>query len=454
MEAQSANLAASAAPKRTTKANAPPVPERPKKHYLDQITSAGSVFGLGGFAIGLYLYRADIAEMTADGRLWTMIGLGALLFIGAGAIVFRAVISPVVGEQLKALAEVAEAVAAGDLTKQPVGAQEGGQLGRLGRAMIAMTGELRRLTTLVRDGTHESARLAAEITAGTEDVARAAHATSDAASRLSTQAEDMATSIRGLLEESKRLANVARSLDDGVRVGVERNARLRSLADTNHRRLDESARSLAVLADDVRSGADATDALMGATEGVREFVVLVQKIARQSKLLALNAAMEAARAGELGEGFAVVAHEVRRLAATAADAAEQTDARIRDVLDQVRAAREASNRAGETASVVRAATETARESFAEVEQGVVQVEAWTSDVASTAQAAATLAAELDRRLETMAEGTHAYASATHEVAAASEEQSATTEEIAGAAQAMARAADEAAKHVAAFKQGN
>ena len=451
MEAESANLAAGVKPTRASRVSAPTLPPRAKKHYLDQVTTAGSWFGLGGFVLGCIIYRTELREMAADGRLWTLIGLALLLFIGAGAIVFRAVISPVVGEQLKGLAEVAEAVAAGDLTKQPVGAREGGQLGRLGRAMIAMTAELRRLTALVRDSTHESARLAAEITAGTEDVARAAHATSDAASRLSTQAEDMSTAIRALLEESKRLANVARSLDDGVRVGVERNERLRSLADANHRRLDESARSLGVLADDVRSGTEATDALVGATEGVREFVVLVQKIARQSKLLALNAAMEAARAGERGEGFAVVAHEVRRLAATAAEAAEQTDARIRDVLDQVRAAREASRRAGETAGVVRAATETARESFEEVEKGVAEVEQWTGDVAATAEAASALAVELDRRLEKMVEGTHAYASATHEVAAASEEQSATTEEIAGAAQAMARAADEAAARVAAFK---
>jgi methyl-accepting chemotaxis protein len=449
--AESANLAAGTKAAPVSRASKPVAIERPRKHFLDRATTAGSLIGLGGFAVGAFVYRADLAEMTADGRLWTVIGLGVLLFIGAGAIVFRAIISPVVGEQLRGLAEVAEAVAGGDLTKQPAAAREGGQLGRLGRAMIAMTVELRRLTALVRDGTHETARLAAEITAGTEDVAKAAHSTSDAAARLSTQAEDMSNTIRALVDESRRLSALSRALDDGVRAGAERNARLRTLADVNHRRLDDSARSLAMLTQDVRSGADTNDALVGAAEGVREFVVLVQKIARQSKLLALNAAMEAARAGESGEGFAVVAHEVRRLAATAAEAAERTDARIREVLDQVRAAREASRRAGETVSVVLAATEAARESFTEVERAVDEVEGWTRNVAETAEAASGLATGLDQRLDTMAAGTHAFAAATHEVAAGSEEQSATTEEIAGAAQAMAQAAQEAAQRVSIFK---
>src|SRR6185436_10178940 len=149
--------------------------------------------------------------------------------------------------QLRDLSEIAEAVAGGDLTKTPALTHAGGQLGRLARAMMGMTAELRHLTNLVREGTQESARLAADITAGTEDVARAAHATSDAASRLSSQAEDMAAEIGMLVDQSKQLSAMATQLDTGVRSGVERNTRLRALADTNHKRLDDSARALATL---------------------------------------------------------------------------------------------------------------------------------------------------------------------------------------------------------------
>jgi methyl-accepting chemotaxis protein len=439
-EATSAGIANLAAPTGVT-----------KKHLLDRVTTWASIVGLGGFAIGLVVFRDHVAAMVGDGRFAVVLLLGALLFIGGGAIVFRAIISPIVGVQLRGLAEVAEAVAAGDFTPTPEAAEEGGQLGRLGRAMIGMTAELRRLTSMLRAGTSEAARLAAEITAGTEDVAKAAHASSDAASRLSTQAEDMAAAISALVNESRQLTTLAKHLEAGVRAGIDRNTRLRALADTNHHRLDASVHALATLAEDVHSGAAANDALVAAAEGVREFVVLVQKIARQSKLLALNAAMEAARAGERGEGFAVVAHEVRRLAATAADAAERTDARLREVLDQVSAARDASRRATETVRAVLAATEGARESFTEVEQGVGAAETWTGAAAEMARSAAGLAGALDARLSEMAAGTQSFASATHEVAAGSQEQSATTQQIAAAAQAMARAAADAAKRVEQLK---
>jgi len=448
MRAEPANLATPVA--RTSGAiDSPTGPVR--KHLLDRVTTWASIGGLGGFVLASIIWRRDLATMVGDGRLQIVVILAVLLFVGAGAIVFRAVISPLVGSQLGGLADVAEAVAAGDLTVRPAAAQEGGQLGRLGRAMIAMTAELRRLTRLVREGTHETARLAADITAGTEDVARAAHVSSDAASRLSTQAADMSATIVGLVDESRQLTALAVNLEDGVRTGAERNTRLRTLADANHDRLDASAHALASLADDVRAGAEANEALVGAAGGVREFVTLVQQIARQSKLLALNAAMEAARAGERGQGFAVVADEVRRLAATAAEAAEKTDVRIRDVLDQVAAARDVSRRAAETVRAVLGATEGARESFGEVEAGVEAAEAWTGTVAETSRSASRLASELDTRLGKLAAGTQSFAAATHDVAAGSEEQSAATQQIAGAAQAMARAADDAAKRVEAFR---
>ncbi len=431
-----------------------PLPEgKPRTHIIDQITTLGTLLGLGGVAVLVVVFYDEVIAMTAAGGLALFLGLFAFLFLGAGAVVFRVWISPIVGDQLRGLAEVAEAVASGDLTKTPDAVSAGGQLGRLARAMVAMTGELRQLTSLVREGTGESAHIAADITAGTDEVARAAAVTSEAATRLSAQAEDMASTIQILVNESARLAELAQHLDDGVRLRAERNARLKQLADTNHRRLDASANELALLARDVRDGSEATEALVAAAEGVQAFVGLVQKIARQSKLLALNAALEAARAGEHGAGFAVVAEEVGRLAAAANDAAEQTDQRIRAVLERVGAARDANQRAVATVAEVTTTTAAARESFVEVEVGVGELDGWTRDVADTAREAASLATSIDGQLDTLNAGTQAFAAATHDVAAGSEEQSAATEEIAAAAQSMARAADEAAKTIAVFKTG-
>jgi methyl-accepting chemotaxis protein len=174
-------------------------------------------------------------------------------------------------------------------------------------------------------------------------------------------------------------------------------------------------------------------------------------MARQSKLLALNAAMEAARAGEQGEGFAVVANEVRRLAATAAEAAAHTDALMKEVLGNMAAARDSSARALAAVESVHTATEHGRASFTEVEGGVAEAESWTAAIAESASTGSSLASQITQRLDALTAGTQAFANAMQDVAAASQEQSASTEQIAAAATHLAQAAERVAKAARSFR---
>src|SRR4029079_7366830 len=159
-------------------------------------------------------------------------------------------------------------------------------------------------------------------------------------------------------------------------------ANLRALALDNRSRLDESAKSLVGLSGDVEASAAAIEELAQASEEVRSFVTLVQKLARQSKLLALNAAMEAARAGEHGHGFAVVAEEVRRLAAMSSDAAERTENVVSGVLRGISESRTSSARTVDTLRAVRGATEEGSRSFGQIAHAVEETDAWTSSIAS------------------------------------------------------------------------
>jgi len=397
------------------------------------------------------LFGDTLGAMTAKGGTWLLVALGAALAVLSGALTFRYVISPMVGRQLRELAEVAEAVGSGDLTKTPDAARQGGELGRLARAMVAMTYELRDLSSLLTTTSTESSRLSAEITQGTEHMAQAASGIADTASTLSEQAHDMAGTIEQLTAEAARLRDGARTVTAGAQEGIARNARLRALATENHEGLDESARRLEALAGDVRESATATESLATATSQVREFVALVEKIARQSKLLALNAAMEAARAGEQGEGFAVVANEVRRLAATAAEAAGRTGALMHEVIGNMERARATSARSLSAVDAVRTTTEHGRSSFTHVERAVEEAEAWTTAMAESASAGSALAAEITQRLDSLTAGTQAFASAMHDVAAASEEQSASTQEIAAAAAHLTQAAEKVAHAAQAFR---
>jgi methyl-accepting chemotaxis protein len=417
------------------------VPSPVESHAIDRVASWLALFAGIALAGLLIAGRDDLARLADGGDAWLLIALAVTLALLVAALAVRTIISPMIGNQLRELAEVAEAVAGGDLTKRSAAATEGGQLGRLARAMVAMTQELRDVAALLASTSAESSRLSTDITHGTEHMAQAASGIAETAGTLSEQASAMAGTIQHLTSDAARLSSVALTVTAGARDGTARNARLRTMASQNHDRLDDSARQLEELAAGVRESAEATESLAHATEQIRQFVVLVQKIARQSKLLALNAAMEAARAGEQGEGFAVVANEVRRLAASAAEAAEHTDALMKDVVSTMATARSTGAKTLVSVTEVQRATELGRGSFSQVESAVEEAEGWMSAIAESASAGSTLASEITRRLDSLTAGTQSFASAMQDVAAASEEQSASTQEIAAAAAHLTAAAE-------------
>jgi len=380
--------------------------------------------------------------------------LGLLAFLVATLWLISRFLDRRISAPVTELAGVAEAVASGDLSTPVLPSNENDEVGRLSRATASMVDDLRRVVGALRDSARETTARAAEITTGSENMAAAAEEMASTSGELSRQSTEMADAVQRMAHDAARLQGIADQLAAGAHNGVERNAALRALAKENRQRFDASASALENLAGDARASADAVRALAEASEEFGAFVTLVQKMAKQSKLLALNAAMEAARAGEHGQGFAVVASEVRRLAANSADAAQRTEALMRDVLSKVQESRELSARTMETVIGVLETTQLGMHSFAQVEDAVRGSEAWTSSIEVAATTSRELVADVTARLDEVAKATESYASAMEEVAASSQEQSASTEQIAAAAASLAAAASHVSSLVGGFRLEN
>jgi methyl-accepting chemotaxis protein len=391
-------------------------------------------------------------ERVRDADTFILLGAAVMLGIVELALIYLSrYVSRRVTEPAGLLAEAAERVAAGDLAVDIAPIGEDDELGRLGRATGGMIAELRRLVRILRESAQQTAAQSAEITAGTEQMSTAAGEMAHTSSELSSQAADMAQSISRTATDATMLSSIADQLSAGAHEGVERNDALRALARANRAGLDAGEAALGTLAAEAESSAAAAADLVDAFEQIRSFVTLVRRMARQSKLLALNASMEAARAGEQGEGFAVVASEIRKLSANSNQAAERTEDMVMSLLQKVELSRESSRRTAATVAGVRAAIEHALTSFTEVEGAVAEAEGWTHSIEQAANQSRELVAEASIRLEHLARGTESFAAAMEQVAASTEQQSAGAQEIAAASAALAEASRKLLATISVFR---
>jgi methyl-accepting chemotaxis protein len=338
-----------------------------KRPYLETVVARLGFAGAVLLFAGLWFQRTFIAAANArDMASVGLIAIGASIILTA--IVTGLVIVPMVGERSTDLAEVLRGVAQGDLTGEPSRLTIDVDEERLADATRGAIVAMREVVTEARDSSqaigNEAHDLALQGATALSVAQRAAESSSSAAlagqslSELSRRARD---------EVAKMTGTAARLVEDARAVRTHEQ-RLQELTDVGLTNIRGSVGALDALATDISDNAGELAALAEASSEIRSFVLLVRKMARQSKLLALNAAMEAARAGEHGSGFAVVAGEVRRLARSSNEAADRTDQLVSDVLARVERVRHASMRAGDAARQARESAGTSAVTLEELDR--------------------------------------------------------------------------------------
>lgn len=446
-------MSQSSRPERDTTGNEPglakPVAQRP---YLETFVARLGFAGAILLFAGLWFQRTFIAAANArDMASVALIAVGGAIILTA--IVTGLVIVPMVGERSADLADILRGVSQGDLTGEPRRQAIDVDEERLADSARAALSSMRDIVVDARDASQaigaKAHDLALQGSAALSVAQRAAESTSVAA----RAGQSMAELSRRAREEVARMSTDAARLADEARAVRAQERRLQELSEAGLTNLRESVGALDSLATDVGDNADELSALAESSGEIRSFVLLVRKMARQSKLLALNAAMEAARAGEHGSGFAVVAGEVRRLARSSNEAADRTDQLVTDVLERVERIRQASLRAVDAASLARETAGSSVKSIEELDQVARQAgaAAIAEEAGVTGMQNATDAIALP--LQQLAREAESLAAALKESSGVASAQQGRIQDLAVAANALARDAARSTASLAGIRVG-
>lgn len=254
---------------------------------------------------------SDVADARQKLVIWLAVAI-ALALLGAWLIT-RSIVVP-----LKETVAMAETVASGDFTPQ-LKVTRKDELGDLQNSMQRMTTNLRGLIGEMRDGVVQVASAAEELSAVTEQTSAGVHSQKIETDQIATAMQEMTTTTH---EVARNAGEAAKSAQDASQQAIQGDGAV-----------NKAVAQIEQLASEMGATKAAMTALRANAESIGGVLDVIKAVSDQTNLLALNAAIEAARAGEAGRGFAVVADEVRGLAQRTRSSTEEI-AQLITVLNQ------------------------------------------------------------------------------------------------------------------------
>ncbi len=454
-------------------------------------------------------YQNDhwITEAVATNNKNDTVTIGGLIANMAIAIIMTVLLTRSIARPVERIRAAADAVAQGDLTVSVPTLSTGDEVADLATSTRKMVENLTHLLQEMQNEAEQVAGTSEELSASGEESARAAEQISAAVQEMASGAEQQSTNAGETAAGAQQVAAAIGQIADGAnqqtqqlqnvsnliaRMGEELDrvndvvARMEEAINATAEEAVKGDTSVAQVANSMKQIKDASDEVGNAASDLEkssrqmvQVVQVIEDIADQTNLLALNAAIEAARAGEQGRGFAVVADEVRKLAEgslhetkTISDLIEQTLAEVNRVTSAIDGANDLieesmplvvtstevlhniSEHAASNLGLVESVVESSRslmQGADEVNVATVEVVAVADENAAAAQQMAASVEQVQKAIENVAAVSEENAASVEEVAASTEQVTASLEQMSAASHSLADMAARLQQLAARFK---
>ncbi|SDF74180.1 methyl-accepting chemotaxis protein [Sporomusa acidovorans] len=356
------------------------------------------------------------------------------------ACLFGWLVAKVIAKPLYVLVTKVRAVAGGNLTQQ-VDSCSKDEVGQLGREFNSMMAKLRQLIGQVIEETGQVAAASEQLTANAEQSATAASQVVSSITDVSQASQNQLESVSESLGSVEGIAAAIEKISLHISEAVADTEKTTQAAHTGNEAVETAIGQMGCIEKTVTESSHVISALGERSEEIGEIVSVIANIAAQTNLLALNAAIEAARAGEQGKGFAVVADEVRKLAEQSQAAAKQIAGLIsqirKDTDKAVVAMEQGTTEVKRGARLVHGSGDMFQEIVALIEEVGNKVQA----ISKTMQELSAHSNQIVGVVRGVEQTSRNILEQTQTVSAATEEQSAATQEVASSSQALAKMAE-------------
>lgn len=367
------------------------------------------------------------------------------------AVVIGWVVSVTIARPLEKVTKATKAMAEGDLTIEPVHVKNKDELGDLADSFNGMMLNLRNLVRQV----HTSAE---QVAASSEELMASAEQTTEATNQITVSIQEVSGGSKKQELSSEESSEAMEEMMSGVQLVAVATTTVAEASSEATREADEGDEAIQRVVEQMdkinestNDSATVISQLEERSSAIVKIIEVITGIADQTNLLALNAAIEAARAGEHGKGFAVVADEVRKLAEQSKSSADQIAGLIGEIQsDTKHAVRAMARGTDEVASGISVVQE-AGAGFKRIQHSISQMSSQIQEISAVAQRMSESAEKVNISINQVANVAKQTSMNAETVAATSEEQLASMEEITASSTALSKRAEELLAQINQFK---